>query len=97
MNTLTLEYSSQRNLERKINAIMVQWGYTVIPKGAKWTPMAEFRAEIGCPPSTLHKILSDIECPEFPGKYARRRHRIVVTPALKQFVKKQADRSKQSS
>ena len=95
MNTLTIEYSSQRHLERKIKAILLQWGYTIIPKVPKWTTMANFRAEIGCPASTLHKILSDPECPDFPGKHARRRHRIVVTPALKQFVKKQADRSGQ--
>ena len=97
MNSITLEYSSQRQLERKLKACLLQMGYSIIPPSPKFTSMADFRAEIGCPPSTLHKILSDPECPDFPGKQARRRTRIVVTPALRNFVKKQADRSKKSS
>ncbi len=87
MNSITLEYSSQRQLERKVKAIMLQWGYTVTPPRHKFTKMIDFRRELGIPATTLCEILNHPDCPDFPGNHAIRRQRIVVTPALRQFVK----------
>lgn len=100
MNSITLSYSSQRQLERKVKAILLQWGYGIIPPSPVWTKMADFRAELNLPASTLSKILDDPECPDFPGKSARRRQKLVVTPALRLFLKKRkkpSDLSKPAS
>lgn len=90
MNTITLEYRNQRHLERKVVAMLLQWGYGITPPRAEWVTMRAVQERFRIThPSQLNRLLSDPSCPDFPGKDPsphRRRHKIVVTPALQKFL-----------
>lgn len=87
-NTITISFRSQRHLQRKVVAMLLSWGYTVMPPTARATKMIDLRLELGIPASTLHKLLARPECPPFPGKTAnaRRRNEIMVTPKLRAWL-----------
>lgn len=94
-DTITIGYRNQRHLQRKVRAMLVGWGYTVMSPKVRPVKMITLRLELGIPASTLHKLLKRPDCPPFPGKDARRRQSVLVTPDLRAWLKAEAARIKQ--